>query len=570
MNQQLQIRLGQHSTAGAKSINQDFHGAIVPAQPRLTTKGIAIAIADGISSSQVSQIASETAVKGFLEDYYFTSDAWSVKKSVLKVLTAMNSWLYAQTQHSALRFNKDKGYVCTFSGIVLKSNTAHLFHCGDSRIYRFNDAGLEQLTTDHRNIVSEHQSYLSRALGVNDYVDIDYQAIAIEQNDFFILATDGVYEFVSDKQIMQALKDETDLEIVADNLVEAAIDAGSDDNLTIQIIKMEQLPTHGIDELHQQIESLPLPPPIHPRMEFDGFNIIRDIYISNRSHVYLAEDISNQNKVVLKFPSAELSDNENYLENMLMEEWIAQRIDNAHVLKAMTINRKRNYLYTVMEYIEGQNLAQWIIDHPSPDIDTVRNIVQQIAKGLQAFHRQEMVHQDLRSNNIMIDSAGTVKIIDFGATKVAGISEIEPKNQGLVGTLQFTAPEYFLGELGTNRSDLFSLGAIAYHMLSGELPYGNSISKTSTMRQQQKLSYRSLLDENKHIPGWIDYAISKAVHINPTKRYHEVSEFIYELNHPNAKYMAREKPPLAERNPVLLWQIISALLLIALIYQSID
>ena len=116
--------LGQHTDKGRKDTNQDFHGACLPHEPLLTAKGIAIALADGISSSNVSQEASEAAVKGFLEDYFCTSPAWSVKKSAQRVLMAMNSWLHAQTRQSPHRYDRNRGYVCTLSAMVLKSTTA--------------------------------------------------------------------------------------------------------------------------------------------------------------------------------------------------------------------------------------------------------------------------------------------------------------------------------------------------------------------------------------------------------------------------------------------------------------
>ncbi len=157
-----------------------------------------------------------------------------------------------------------------------------------------------------------------------------------------------------------------------------------------------------------------------------------------------------------------------------MEEWIARRIDSPHVLKPCPASRPRRYLYIVTEFVEGQTLAQWMIDHPKPDLETVRGIVEQIAKGLRAFHRMEMLHQDLRPANVMIDKTGTVKIIDFGSVAVAGVAEAAPGvgHDGILGTEQYAAPEYFLGEAGSSRSDQFSLGVIAYQMLTGQLPYG--------------------------------------------------------------------------------------------------
>src|SRR6185369_7977718 len=154
MPRELQISVGQNSDKGRKEINQDFHGALIPDEPLLGTKGIAVVLADGISSSNVSQEASESAVKGFLTDYYCTSDSWSVKTSAQRVISATNSWLHAQTRRSQYAYDKDKGYVCTLSVVVIKSTTAHIFHVGDCRIYRVAGSALEQLTDDHRVVIS--------------------------------------------------------------------------------------------------------------------------------------------------------------------------------------------------------------------------------------------------------------------------------------------------------------------------------------------------------------------------------------------------------------------------------
>ena len=127
MPRELKISIGQHSDKGRKEINQDFHGVLIPQEPLLGLKGIAIVLADGISSSSVSQIASKSAVKGFLTDYYCTSDSWSVKTSAQRVLEATNSWLHAQTRRSQYAYDKDQGYVCTLSAMVIKvDHRAHL------------------------------------------------------------------------------------------------------------------------------------------------------------------------------------------------------------------------------------------------------------------------------------------------------------------------------------------------------------------------------------------------------------------------------------------------------------
>ena len=424
MPSQLAISIGQHSDKGRKEINQDFHGALIPDEPLLSLKGIAVVLADGISTSEVSAIASESAVKSFLTDYYCTSDSWSVKTSAQRVIAATNSWLHAQTRQSQYLYDKDRGYVCTLSAMVIKSTTAHIFHIGDARIYRVVGRGLEQLTEDHRVVVSSQQSYLGRALGINPQVEIDYRAVSIEKGDLFLLATDGVYEHVGSRFVAETISGHaSDLDRAAAAIVEEAKRRGSSDNLTVQIVRIDALPDSESSEIVRQATELPCPPLPEARNVLDGYQIVREIHGSSRSHIYLAVDSADNSLVALKIPSIDLRGDPGYLQRFMMEEWVARRVNSAHVLKPRIQSRPQNYLYVVTEFVDGQTLTQWMIDNPRPDLETVRGIVEQIAKGLQAFHRLEMLHQDLRPDNIMIDRTGTAKIIDFGSVRIAGITD---------------------------------------------------------------------------------------------------------------------------------------------------
>jgi serine/threonine protein kinase/serine/threonine protein phosphatase PrpC len=568
MPNQLKVSVGQHSDKGRKEINQDFHGVYIPQEPLLSLKGVVIALADGISSSDVSQIASEVAVTGFLADYFCTSEAWSVKKSAQRVLMATNTWLHSQSQQSQHRYNKDRGYVCTFSAMVIKSNTAHIFHAGDARIYRLQNHSLEQLTEDHRLWISQEKSYLSRALGIKPSLEIDYLSLQAEQGDIFILVTDGTYEYTNAAFIVDAIyANKNDLDDAAKSIVNEAYKQGSGDNLSIQIVRVDELPNHDTNEIIQHITELPFPPMLEARMEFDGYKIIREVHASSRSHVYLAVDSEENTQVILKTPSVDKRNDQAYMDRFLMEEWIARRIDSPYVLKPCSLTRKRNYLYIVVEFIEGQTLNQWMIDNPNPSLENVRNVVEQIAKGLRAFHRLEMLHQDLQPNNIMIEATGMVKIIDFGSTRVAGLAELtSPIEQNtMLGTAAYTAPEYFLGEGGTTRSDLFSLAVITYQMLSGKLPYGAQVAKCRTKAAQNKLHYNSILDEKREIPVWIDDVLKKALHPKPCKRYEELTEFVYDLRHPNEEFLNKTRPPLMDRNPIIFWKSVSFILSIIVI-----
>lgn len=566
MPKSLQIKSGHYSVAGVKSQNEDSCGVVTPDEPLLTTKGIAAVVADGMSASDDGKQASEGCVKSFLSDYFSTPETWSVKNSGQKILSALNRWLHGQGHR---QYQSNKGMVTTLSALVFKSNTAYIFHVGDTRIYRLRDNDLEQLTNDHRFVVSDDKSYLSRALGIELRVDIDYKTLAIEKDDIFIQLTDGVYEFVTDSLIKETiLQEKENLENAAKTLVNLAEKNKSDDNLTCQIIQLTHLPKENETEFYDKLTELPFPPPLEPGLILDGFKVIRHLFSNKRTEVYLVEDSQTNENVVMKAPSINYQDDPEYINQFLHEEWAGKRINNPHVVKILDIKRKRTALYYITEYIEGLSLRQWLDDNPPPSLNLVRTFSKQIERGLRAFHRLEMIHQDLKPENILIDKHETLKIIDFGSTKIAGIEEIylpiEVNN--ILGTINYTAPEYHIGSPGSNRSDIFSLGVIIYEMLTRHLPYGKEMSARNIKRAR----YTSIKHYSPEIPIWVDKAVEKAVNINPENRFSILSEFTYALNKPDSSLINADYVPLIKRNPVRTWQAISLVLIvinIILIYK---
>ncbi len=554
----LQVNSAHYSIAGTKPRNEDACGVFVPQEPLLTTKGIAAVIADGMSTSDDGKQASEGCVKGFLSDYFSTPESWSVKNSGQKILSALNRWLHGQGQR---KYQSHQGMVTTLSALVFKSNTAYIFHVGDTRIYRLRGNDLEQLTNDHRFVASEEKTYLSRALGIDLRVDIDFKKFPLEKGDLFIQVTDGVYEFITDNNIKSIISQQPQqLQQAAKEIVETAAANKSDDNLTCQLIQITQLPSENESEFYEKLVELPFPPPLEPGLVLDGYKVIRHLFSNKRTEVYLVEDTETGDKVVMKAPSINYQDDPEYINQFLHEEWAGKRINNPHVLKVLEIKRKRTALYYITEYIEGSSLRQWLDDNPRPSINQVRKFAKQIERGLRAFHRLEMIHQDLKPENILIDRNETLKIIDFGSAKIAGIEEIymplEANN--ILGTINYTAPEYHIGEPGSNRSDIFSLGVIVYEMLTGRLPYGKELSARNIKRAR----YIPIKHYNPGIPLWVDKAVEKAVSINPENRFSILSEFTYALTKPDSSLISNDYVPLMKRNPVYSWQIISLVLFI--------
>jgi len=560
----LRIAAGHFSDAGRKDKNQDCTGFRGAEAASLATKGFAAAIADGVSSSEYGAEAATACVHGFLADYFSTPDSWSVKKSAQQIFTALNSWLYRQDSRGD---NRRHGRATTLSAVVFKSTTAHLFHIGDSRIYLLREGSLEQLTTDHRFWVSADKSYLGRAMGIDTQPQIDHRRVSVETGDIFILTTDGIHDFLTDREILHSVQSlHKDPRKAAEVLARQALANGSTDNVTCQVLQVEQLPSQNPDEVYRQLHELPFPPALQEGMIVDGYRILRELHASNRSQLYLALDSDTGLNVALKTPSVNYEDDSAYVERFTMEEWVGRRIDNPHVLKVYEPTRRRRLLYHVSEYLPGQTLRQWMKDNPQPPLENVRTIVEQIVLGLQAFHRLEMLHQDLKPDNIMIDRAGTVKIVDFGSVKVAGIAEIETPvyRSDLLGTVNYTAPEYLQGKPAGNTSDIFSLGVIAYEMLTGRLPYGE-LSARQNDRHWRKLSYVPARNSNPSVPAWFDAMLRKAVHPEPSGRYQELSEFLFDLRNPNSKLIDRDNRPLLDRDPMRFWQGLCAILVLIIL-----
>lgn len=553
------ISVGQYSDRGVKNQNQDSYGVLVPDAPAIDYKGIVAVIADGVSSCDEGKVASETCVSSLMHDYYCTPDSWTVKTSVEKVLLATNRWLYSHGQQNPYG---QKSLATTLSAMVIKSSTAHLFHIGDTRIYRLANNDLELLTQDHCIWASEDKNYLTRAVGIDLRMDIDYQKIPIQEDDIFVFSTDGVHEYLPTAQIKQFIKENPDnLDRAAKSIATTALKNGSLDNVTCQIIRINKVPGMAEGELYKKLTELPVPPDLSAGMKLDGYKIIRELHASKRTQVYLALDEGSGRQVVLKTPSVNYEDDPVFLDMFMHEEWVGSRIDNNHVLRVIEQLRPRHFLYYVSEYIDGQTLRGWMHDNPEPDLNAVREIASQISRGLMAFHKKEMIHQDLKPENIMIDAEGTVKIIDFGSTKIAGIEEITtPLDRlTLLGTKHYTAPEYLQGYPCSTRSDIFSLGVIVYEMITGQLPFGDKYDEGSI----QRLKYISARQYLADLPVWIDGALEKALNKKADRRYGELSEFIHDLTNPNDEFLRDNNEPLLTRNPMAFWRGVAIISVIA-------
>ncbi len=557
----IKIASGQASRSGRKASNEDSIVVHVPDDHHLMThKGIVAVIADGVSSADAGKEAANLCTTRFAEDYYASPDVWTTKHSAQNVLTTLNRDLY---NRGKVYLNAEKGYLCTLSILILKSHTAHLFHIGDTRIYRLRAGKLDPLTTDHSVRVSEQQCYLARAMGLDNQARIDYSTADVQDDDIFLLTSDGIHDHVDKTRVATLIESNRgDLQHGCDMLVQEAYDMNSKDNLSCIAIRILALPENARDEVDQRLTQLPFPPPLKTGDRIDGYRVLEELHATSRSQVYRVEDEDNGRHYAMKTPSPNYEDDDAYIERFVMESWIGTRIDCPNVARVIDQQRPRSSLYYLSEYVGGIPLSLWEEQNHHPQMQAVREIAVQLVKGLRAFHRKEILHQDLKPDNILIDAHGRVKIVDFGSCRVAGFEEIcGPIERDLIlGTVDYAAPEYQLRLPSGTWSDLFSLGCILYFLLTGEHPYGPKFSKCRKLSEFAQLQYRPAYHFNPDVPIWVDGALEKAVKVNTEERYEAHSKFMADLNKPNPEFSDRTRTPIMERNPVLFWKIVSGLL----------
>lgn len=552
----LKVSIHQISDKGLKPENQDTIGARIPEGSALTTKGIAVAIADGVSSSKSARQASQSAVTGFLTDYYATPDTWRTQQSAVQVIQSLNRYLWGQSQNNVL----DEGYLTTFSCIIFKGDKCFVFHVGDTRVYRYRDNILEQLTRDHTQKIDKQTTYLSRALGADSVLEIDMFSQEIQTGDLYLLSSDGIHDTIAFNQLKNIIADEENPQDIAQTLIDESLKLKSEDNLSIQVITVDQLGTPSKKDTLNVLSKLPFAPILEPEQIIDGYSIEKIIHESERSQVYLVKDVDNERRYIMKTPSINYEDDPAYIERFVMESWIGTRIQNSHVVRVISPKQERHFLYYLTEHIAGPTLAQIIKERAPLDIKDAVELIESIIKGVRSFHRKDTLHQDLKPDNIIIAANGPV-IIDFGSCFVAGVQEMATpfERDTILGTLDYSAPEYRYGAKINEKSDQFSLAVILYEMLTAKLPYGHRYEQATQLKAFQRLDYIPARKYNPLVPVWLDNAMEKALDIHPASRYNSLSEWLLDIKRPNPNWLTPKETPLLEKDPLKFWQLLAAL-----------
>ncbi|HUI15417.1 MAG TPA: protein kinase [Xanthobacteraceae bacterium] len=552
---------GFASETGPRERNEDFAGVVFGSELPQPRRDVVAAIADGIGGARGGRIAAETAVRGFLDGFCDLQETMEVRRAAARVLNSLNRWIYAEGHRNA----ESAGMGCTFTALVLRGRIAHLLHVGDTRAYRLRGERLACLTTDHvrrEESGAGRSNILTRALGVETEVRLDYAAHPVALHDRFMLCTDGVHGYLTPEAIADILLERSSSEDTARALVKAALDVGSTDNCTALMLDIIDLPAAGSADIGAEIMELPLVPVPIDGETIDGF-VLKVLMSDGRyTRLFGALDEVEGGEVALKFPKPQVAADATYRAAFAREAWVGARVHSPYVGRTIVLPPGRQTcLYTVMPLYQGELLETRLSRRPAIGLEEGRNIAIKLARGAAALHRAGIIHRDIKPDNVILEREGSLKLIDLGVVRVPGLEDFPPDD--IPGTPAYMAPEMFGGEPGNEATDIYALGVTMFRAFTGEYPYGNLDATSKPRRDRPK----ALGELRPDLPAWLQAVLARAIAADPANRYRDMMEFAIEMEEGPARapHGTGGTRTLYQRYPVQFWQGMAALLALALI-----
>lgn len=543
----LQLSFAEASAIGPREENQDALRLVTPAPALAASKGYLFAIADGVSQCADGGLAARSTLQALALDYYATPETWGVAQALDRLLLAQNRWLQANGGGQPL--------LTTVSALVMRGRRFTLAHVGDCRVYRWHADQLQRISEDHVWDQPGMQHVLKRAMGLDQHLVLDFLDGELRLDESFVLLSDGVWAVLGDTAIAAILRDQPDLHSAAHTLVNAAHLAGSQDNASALLVRVDALGETSIGDALIQLQQWPLPPALKPGQDFEGWQVEGIVGQSQQSLLYRVRD-SQRQAWLLKTLPAHLRDDHPAGQALLSEEWFLKRVAGRHFPEVHAASQ-RQHLYYVMREYSGSTLAQLHEQVGPLPLAQWQDLAERLLRAVGMLHRRQILHRDIKPENLLLGDDGELRLLDFGLAYCPGLSLDEPS--ALPGTPSYIAPEAFRGDPPSTQQDLYSVGVTLYVLLTGHFPYGE-------IEAFQRPRFGVPVNASRYrpdLPEWLMQTLERAVAADPDQRFETSEEWLLLMEQGERRSLSVRPKPLLEREPLKVWRTLALMSLVA-------
>ena len=576
------------SSAGLRPNNEDNLGFWMPAEQDLQrTHGAVAVIADGIGGQGHGELASQIAVDVVLKIFQEAKENVAPRQLLWQMVNGANVAVYdrGMTQRAEGHGEGRMGTTLTVS--VFRHSEATIAHVGDSRAYLIQGGVAQQITADHSYVAmqlklglisaqeaahSDMRSMLTRSIGKEPTIQVDFHTVRVNQGDYLVQCTDGLHHGVTEEDLVEIVT-HAPPEEACRQLVALALKRGTDDNLSVQIVRVDRVEEvmfyRGLP-IYREVE-LPMSHEVEVGQVLDGrFQITEVISRSGMASIFKGQDLTTGEVVAVKVPFMQFESDPGFFTRFQREEAIGRTLNHPYILRILPVEDKSRP-YIVMEYLEGQTLRKLMQSVERMPVEDALAIAARICEALEYLHSQNVIHRDMKPENIMLCADGSLRIMDFGIAKAAGLRRLTFSGfTSALGTPDYMAPEQVKGKRGDGRTDLYSLGVMLYEMVTGALPFEGT-NPYAIMHARLVNDPVGPRKQNPEIPPEVEEIILHALERQPYDRYPTAAAMKAELDNPSGVQRTgrseRLRPPVMWKSTwarVRIW-VLTALIPLALL-----
>jgi len=543
----MEIIYGELSSAGTvRTQNEDYVGFWQPESlEEKRNRGAIAALADGVGGQGHGEVASRLAVEEALRVFREAAGDTTPPQLLTQIFNTANLAVYdkGMENHGAKRM------ATTLAVVILRNDHVIVGNVGDSRVYLVRRGEIRQISTDHSYVAmqrkfgliseeearrSENRSILTRCVGQEPVIRVDVEDVAVQKGDRIVLCSDGLHSCVVDGEICDIVGRYAPAPACR-QLVALAEQRGTEDNVSVQVIQIDEVEAvsynRGVPTYHKPAEPAVTGEVEAGQLLDERFFIHEMVSRSGMATIYRATDRVTKQMVAVKVPFMQFESDPGFFARFQREQEIGLKLHHPNILKFIPVEKKSRP-YIVTEYLRGYTLAHLLNSvRPLPTADALK-IASRICDALAYLHEQGVTHRDLKPQNIMMCYDGSIRLMDFGIARGGEGRRITYTGfTAALGTPDYMAPEQVKGKRGDARTDIYSLGAILYEMLTGRPPFEgeNPLVIMNARLVGDPIAPRQL---NPELSPQVEEIILHAMERDPANRYQSAAEMKAEIDEP--------------------------------------